>query len=253
MSSTLPVMTHPDFPARHAFFSRKGGVSNGLYNSLNMRNDGYDNPEHVTENLRRGTAYFSSTPAQLCTLKQVHGTHVITLSSSPAHKTEGDAMVTRTAGLLLGILTADCCPVLFHDSVHQVIGAAHAGWKGALGGIVVRTLDHMVALGATLQTIHVALGPTIGQASYEVDQLFYQRFLEQSPDHAVHFIPGKREGHHYFDLPGYITTQLKHLPLAGVHVLRHDTCAEADLFFSYRRNVLQQETLYGCQLSAISL
>lgn len=247
-----PVITHSHFPAKHAFFSRQGGISTGIYASLNIRADGHDDLQHIQENIRRATAFFSSTPQQLCTLKQVHGTTVITVSSTSVSGSEGDAMVSRTKGLLLGILTADCCPILYHDPVHHVIGAAHAGWKGALGGIALQTLNRMVALGARLENIHVALGPTIGQTSYEVDQLFYERFLEQSLNHATHFTPG-RTGHYYFDLPGYICTQLAPLPLAGIHTLTHDTCAETDRFFSYRRNVLNQEIRYGCQLSAIAL
>ena len=248
----LPI-THPHFRAPHAFFTRHGGVSTGMYQGLNCNLHSSDELADILENRKRVAAYFTKTPEYLCTLQQIHSTMVVPLTEPPQAGAQGDAMVTNTPGLILGILTADCCPVLFYDSTHHVIGAAHAGWKGALGGIIMETLRAMVALGAKMNCISVAIGPTIGPASYEVDTLFYQRFLEQHADNGMFFIPGKRSGHYYFNLPAYIHHQLKPLGLASLYVLPYDTCAEPDLFFSYRYSVLSGETRYGCQLSAICL
>jgi YfiH family protein len=248
---THPTLTHPGIG--HGFFGREGGVSEGIYAGLNCGVGSRDNAEHVAENRRRVAQHFGLPASQLCTLYQIHSAEVVTLTApvDPANKPQADAMVTATPGIALGILTADCGPVLFADPIARVIGAAHAGWKGAVGGVLEATLRAMQSLGARAENIHAVLGPTIAQASYEVGTEFFERFsgLEQK----TFFIPSGREGHHYFDLPAYITTRLAAAGLAKVGNLAMDTNAREADFFSYRRTTLRGEADYGRQVSVITL
>jgi YfiH family protein len=240
---------------RHAFFTREGGVSGGLYAALNCGFGSGDDPACVTENRARALAAADMPAESLVTAYQVHSPDVAVVQRiwrrEDAPKV--DAMVTDRPGITLGILTADCGPVLFADAEARVIGAAHAGWRGALTGVLQATVAAMEALGAKRARITAALGPCIAQRSYEVGPEFPAPFLAQDPGTAAFFAASARERHHMFDLPGYVAHRLHALGLGQVERLPNDTCAEADRFFSYRRATLRGERDYGRGLSAICL
>lgn len=248
---THPSLTLPGIG--HGFFGREGGVSEGIYAGLNCGVGSRDDAAHIAENRRRVAQHFGLPASQLSTLYQIHSAEVVTLLSpvDPANKPQADAMVTATPGIALGILTADCGPVLFADPVARVIGAAHAGWKGAVGGVLEATLRAMQSLGARTENIHAVLGPTIAQASYEVGAEFFDRFSTLEQENF--FTRSTRAGHHYFDLPAYITTRLAAAGLAKVSNLAMDTCVREADFFSYRRTTLRGEPDYGRQVSVITL
>jgi len=240
---------------RHGFFSRNGGVSEGLFASLNCGYGSGDAPEHVAENRRRAMARIDLDEARLVTAYQVHSPDVVEVKE-PWRREDApraDAMVTRARGVALGILTADCVPVLLADPEAEVIGAAHAGWKGALTGVLEATVSAMTALGARPAAIQAGIGPAISQRSYEVGPEFPQPFLEQDDRNADFFCPGKRAGHFHFDLKGYVARRLAGAGLTTIQTLPCDTCAEDGRFFSYRRACLRQEPDYGRGLSAIYL
>jgi len=242
--STLP-------PTTHGFFGRTGGVSTGIYASLNCGPGSADESALVAENRRRACAALGCTI--LNTLYQVHGARVVTVSGAWPAPPQGDAMVTKTPGIALGILAADCAPVLFADSEAGVIGAAHAGWKSALAGVTDATLSAMEALGAQRARIAAAIGPCISQANYEVGEEFRTRFVAADGANARFFVAGARIAHHQFDLESYVAHRLA---CAGVDkVARLSACTyarEAD-FFSFRRATHRGEADYGRQLSAIVL
>ena len=240
---------------RHCFFTRQGGVSRGIYASLNCGYGSNDERAKVTENRRRALAVIELPEEALATTYQVHSADVVDVSEPwPLDaRPRVDAMVTMRPGVALGIGTADCAPVLFADPEVGVIGAAHAGWRGAVNGVLEATVQRMMQLGADPRRIHAAVGPCIGQASYEVGPEFPRPFLEQDPENQRFFVPGKRAGHLMFDLPGYVLSRLQRLDLASVEHTGHDTCAEADLFFSYRRTTLAGQKDYGRGLSVIAL
>lgn len=240
----------------HAFFTRNGGVSEGIYGSLNAGAGSNDNPAHVQENLRRIATNLDVEPSHLCTLYQIHSDKVVTVNTPwiQAERPQADGMVTATPGIALGILTADCAPVLFADGEARVIGACHAGWKGAFANIMERTVDAMEALGAKRKRIIAAVGPCIGQASYEVGKSFYDTFMEQSADNARYFISSaKKPEHYHFDLPRYVQMRLQACCIASANILAKDTCFHENTFFSFRRKTLRGEADYGRQLSAIAL
>jgi hypothetical protein len=240
---------------RHAFYTRRGGVSAGIYDSLNCGLGSGDERDAVIENRRRAMAFLDLPEDALATNFQIHSPDVITVDKvwPRDERPKADAMVSATPGLALGILTADCAPVLLADSAAGVIGAAHAGWRGALGGVAEATVRHMARLGADPAHISAAVGPCIAQASYEVGPEFPQPFLQQDPENRRFFVPSQRDGRFMFDLPGYVVGRLERLGLAAVERAAHDTCAEADLFFSYRRATLSGEKDYGRGLSVIAL
>jgi YfiH family protein len=252
---TLHPFTHPmlDWTGiDHGFFGRAGGVSEGIYRGLNVGNGSYDSKEHVAENRRRVAARFGLPPEALCTVHQIHSPTVVTVEGPiGANRPEADAMVTDRPGLVLGILTADCAPVLLADPDAGVIGAAHAGWKGAVSGVVENTVLAMEALGANRDDIAAVIGPTINQASYEVGAEFIARF--SADDQAQYFIPSPREGHHLFDLPSYVAKRAIAAGLQRVAVLGLDTRMDVENFFSYRRATLEAEPDYGRQISTIVL
>ncbi len=240
---------------RHAFFTRSGGVSTGLYASLNVGFGSGDAPAAVAENRARAAARLDVTPDRLVTCYQVHSPTCVAVTEpwSPDNAPQADAMATDVPGLALGILTADCAPVLFADEKAKVIGAAHAGWKGAKGGVLEATIARMVELGAKPARIVAAVGPCIAQRSYEVGPEFPAPFLEEDPRNRDYFAPARRDGHFLFDLAGYVTRRLGD---AGVEVIQrcpNDTVVEEDRFFSYRRSCLRGEKDYGRGLSAIVL
>ena len=247
---TVPKLDAPGFA--HGFFGRQGGVSTGLYESLNCGPGSRDAAEAVAENRRRVSAALAP-GAALVSLSQIHSPIVHTLCEAPPQRPEGDAMVTATRGLALGILTADCAPVLLADHDAKVIGAAHAGWKGALGGVLEATLEAMENLGASRTRIAAAVGPCISQANYEVNWEFRDRFLELGLKHRRFFVPSEREGHYRFDLPGYVAHRLTAAGLASVETLGICTYPPENGFFSFRRTTHAGESDYGRQVSAILL
>lgn len=238
---------------RHGFFGREGGLSGGLYASLNVGLGSADDPAAVAENRVRAVAAVAPGTA-LITLHQVHSAIAVTVGEpvADASRPRADALATATPGLALGILTADCAPVLFADVEAGVIGAAHAGWKGVLGGVLAATVEAMLALGARRDRIAAAIGPCIAQHSYEVDKSFAARFVEADASHARFFAPG-RAGHRHFDLEGFCATRLAADGIRRVEALGFDTYALPDRYFSYRRTTHAGEPDYGRQLSLIAL
>jgi len=239
----------------HGFFTRRGGVSGGLYASLNVGFGSGDDPTHVAENRRRAMSALSARARALNTVYQCHGVDVAVAEDhwEPSDSPKADAIVARQPGLAIGILTADCGPVLLADAENRVVGAAHAGWRGALGGVLAAVVEAMEALGAKRASIRAAAGPTIAQASYEVGPEFPAPFLEQDAANSRFFRPAERSGHHMFDLPGYIRRRLESIGLGEIAILENDTCAETANFFSYRRATLCGEGDYGRGLSSIML
>jgi NADH dehydrogenase [ubiquinone] 1 alpha subcomplex assembly factor 7 len=238
----------------HGFFGRRGGASKGLYASLNCGPGSNDVRNHVLENRARALGELAP-DATLVTLYQVHSARVVTVTE-PWVLGEGpkaDAMVTDRRDLALGILTADCAPVLFADAEAKVIGAAHAGWKGALAGVTDQTILAMEALGARRERIAAAIGPCIGQANYEVGPEFRAAFLEQNPDNARFFIASGREAHFRFDLEGYVVHRLKEAQIGSVEPLSACTYARESEFFSFRRATHRSEPDYGREISLIVL
>ncbi|MEM1275269.1 MAG: peptidoglycan editing factor PgeF [Pseudomonadota bacterium] len=234
-------------PLPHGFFTREGGVSAGIYDSLNGGQGSADLAEDVAENRARITAHLGS--EALHSLHQIHSDIAVPITGPLGDKRQADAMVTATPGQALGILTADCAPVLLADLEAGVIGAAHAGWKGALGGILEATLDQMRALGA--KAITAVIGPCISQRNYEVGPEFLDRFLEEDPDNARFFAGGTGD-RMQFDLPGYGLSRLR---AAGVEAewTGHCTYGDEQRFFSYRRATHRGEPDYGRLVAAISL
>ena len=240
---------------RHAFFTRQGGVSEGIYDSLNCGLGSDDERPRVLENRARVSARMSAGPEQLFTPYQTHSNKVALVEDPWAEdeRPEADALVTRRKGPVLAITTADCVPVLFADQETGVVGAAHAGWRGALDGVLAATVDVMEQQGAERNRIVAAIGPAIEQRSYEVGPEFPAPFLEQSADNRDFFEPAERDSHFMFDIKGYVGSRLAALELCSVEILPQDTCGEPDLFFSYRRSCHRREADYGRSLSAIHL
>ncbi len=242
-------------PVEHSFFTRRGGVSTGIYASLNCGQGSDDDPSNVIENRRLTTELLGIPEAQLCTLYQVHGREAIFVTKPwrDENRPRADAMVTNATGLALGILTADCAPILFSDPIARVVAAAHAGWQGALNGVIKATVEAMSRLGSNPQAIRAAIGPSIMQASYEVGPEFHTRFMAMNDEYERFFVSGDRTGHFQFDLPGFVEHQLTASGVGSIERIVRDTYAEPDFFFSYRRSVHQKEPDYGRQLSAIAL
>jgi YfiH family protein len=237
----------------HGFLGRRGGVSNGMCAGLNVGLGSADDPDAIQEN-RRIAVEAVAPGARLVTVHQVHSPRaVVAVEPWPQQeRPHADAMVTDRPGLALGILTADCTPVLFADPAAGVVGAAHAGWRGAFGGVIESTVAAMSELGAQRDSIRAAVGPTIGRASYEVDEAFLRRFVEQDPDHERFFSPG-RPGHRQFDLEAFVASRLEEAGIRKVEALGLDTYSDADRFFSYRRATHRSEPDYGRQISLIAL
>jgi YfiH family protein len=239
---------------RHAFFTREGGVSDGIYAGLNGGLGSGDVSANVLENRRRMAEHMGVAPDRFLSLHQIHSPDVV-VATGPwdgADRPKADAIVTRTAQLAIGVTTADCGPVLFVDPVQRVIGAAHAGWKGALTGVLESTLTAMEKLGAERGQIIAAIGPMIRQPSYEVGAEFVERFLDADADYAVFFLPSPRQGHAMFDLAGFIRMRLEKAGVLMIDDLGTDTYAD-DRFFSYRRSVHRNEPDYGRHVHAIAL
>lgn len=240
---------------RHGFFTRKGGVSEGIFASLNCGLSSPDNQTHVMENRRRVAAHLGAAPDNLLSCHQIHSPTVAAVTRTwPARlRPEADAMVTKEKGVALGILTADCAPVLLADAKAGVIGAAHAGWRGALSGVIENTIEAMENLGANKKAIHAAIGPCIWQKSYEVGPEFPAPFLAEDPLHKRFFRPAFKSGHYMFDLPGYVENKLRRAGLASIEPSPADTLADEERFFSYRRNCLRGDTRAGGLIAAVLL
>jgi purine-nucleoside/S-methyl-5'-thioadenosine phosphorylase / adenosine deaminase len=240
---------------RHGFFTREGGVSTGVFASLNCSLGSGDALADVAENRRRAMAALGLGSDKLVTCRQVHGIDVITVAQrwDDADRPRADAMVTRQKGLALGILTADCAPVLLADAEAGVVGAAHAGWRGAFAGVIAATVEAMQREGAEVERMRAGIGPCIGFASYEVGPEFPAPFVAQDPANAAFFRAAPRQGHHLFDLTGYVRAQLAQAGVAFIESAAADTAADAARFFSWRRTWLAGEKQFGHELSAICL
>jgi polyphenol oxidase len=239
---------------RHAFFTRQGGVSEGIYASLNGGIGSSDEPDRVKENRRRMADTLNVAPDALISVYQVHSPDAA-LVEGPwgPERPKADAMVTKVPGLALAITTADCGPVLFADPESGVIGAAHAGWRGAVTGVLESTIEAMERLGAERSRIVAALGPTISQEAYEVGPEFVQRFTEEAPGHEHFFRPSGKPDHAMFDLPGFIGARLNAAGIGGFTNLGLCTYSDEERFFSYRRTTHRREPDYGRLISAITL
>lgn len=239
---------------RHAFFTREGGVSGGIYDSLNGGVGSNDDPANVAENRRRMADAMGVAPDHLLNVWQIHSPDVV-VATGPrqgAERPRADAIVTRTEGLAIGATAADCGPILLVDPNARVIGAAHAGWKGALTGILESTIDAMEKLGAERSGIVAAIGPLIRQHSYEVGGEFVERFVEADAENALFFIPAAREGHAMFDLAGFIRMRLENAGVLMIDDIGVDTYSD-ERFYSYRRSVHRKEPDYGRHIHAIAL
>jgi polyphenol oxidase len=237
----------------HGFLGRRGGVSQGEMWGLNVGYGSGDDPALIAENRRR--AIESVLPgADLATVHQVHSPTIVHVEQPWEHdqRPHADAMVTDRRGLLLGVLTADCAPVLFADAEAGVVAAAHSGWRGAISGVNEATIEAMEQLGARRERIAAAVGPSVEQKSYEVDDAFRDRFIEQDKAHRRFFVAGP-VGKPHFDLSGYILQRLSNAGIAKAEALGFDTYSDADRFYSYRRSTHRNEPSYGRQISMIGL
>ncbi|HEY0521878.1 MAG TPA: peptidoglycan editing factor PgeF [Stellaceae bacterium] len=240
---------------RHAFFTREGGVSEGIYASLNCGFGSQDDPARVAENRARAAAALDVAPDRLLTCHQVHSADAVTVTKPWTREANprADGMATAVPGIALGILTADCAPVLFADPAARVIGAAHAGWRGAIGGVLEATIAAMRGLGAEPARMRAGIGPCIGRLSYEVGPEFPAPFLAEDPENERFFIAAPRAGHFLFDLGSYVEHRLRRAGVGRIERAAHDTLTEEDAFFSYRRTCLRGEKDYGRFLTAIAL
>ena len=252
---TVPVLTAAALAGiRHGFLGRQGGVSIGLHAGLNVGLGSDDDRAAIAAN--RVLATDAVAPgAALVTLHQVHSAEAVAVTAPFADtgRPHADALVTDRPGLLLGILTADCVPVLFADRAAGVVGAAHAGWKGALGGVTDATVAAMEALGARADRMVAAIGPCIARASYEVDDAFLTRFAEAAPENERFFVEGTRPGHHQFDIEAYVAARLALRGIRTIEALGQDTYAQPERYFSFRRATHLGEPGYGRQISLIAV
>ena len=250
---TLEILTADSLtPLRHGFFTRKGGASSGIFEGLNCGPGSSDQAEVVAVNRARVAEAMQVPPDHLITLHQVHSRDVIHVEAPLTKRPKADAMVTKTPGLALGILTADCQPVLFADAGAGVIGAAHAGWRGTLDGVLEATLEAMETLGAARANICAVIGPSISQAAYEVGQEFIETFLDHDPENARFFAGGK-EGHYQFDLPRLGLHRLRRAGVGQAEYTGHCTYGDAARFYSYRRATHTHEADYGRLIAVIRL
>jgi YfiH family protein len=238
---------------RHAFFTREGGVSGGIYEGLNGGLGSNDDAAHVAENRRRMAEQMGVAPDRFLSVHQIHSPDAV-VATGPwtGDKPRADALVTRTEGLAIGVTAADCGPILFVDPTARVIGAAHAGWKGALTGVIESTVDAMEKLGADRSGTVAAIGPLIRQHSYEVGGEFLERFLDADAGNAAYFIASERAGHSMFDLAGYIRMRLENAGVLMIDDIGVDTYSD-QRFYSYRRSVHRKEPDYGRHVHAIAL
>ncbi len=250
---TLEILTSDSLaPLRHGFFTRRGGASSGVFAGLNCGPGSSDQSEIVTINRARVAQAMAVEPANLVTVHQVHSADVVTVDGPLAERPRADAMVTATPGVALGVLTADCQPVLFADTGAGVIGAAHAGWRGALDGVLEATAAAMEGLGAARDRITAVIGPSISQAAYEVGPEFLEDFMAEDPGYSRFFANGEK-GRYQFDLPGFGLHCLRRAGLGHAEWTRHCTYADPARFYSYRRATHAGEVDYGRLISVIRL
>ena len=248
----LEIITSAVLPVRHGFFTRKGGASSGIFAGLNCGPGSTDQAEAVTINRGRVAEALDLTPDHLVSVHQVHSADAVAINAPLAIRPRADALVTATPGLGLAVLTADCQPVLFADHQARVIGAAHAGWRGAKDGVLEATLTAMEALGAKRGAIAAVIGPCISQAAYEVGQEFFENFTDDDPETRRFFVGGKGD-RMLFDLPGYGLWRLREAGVGHAEWTRHCTYGDPARFFSYRRTTHVGEADYGRLISVIRL
>ena len=250
---TLEILTSENLsPLKHGFFTRKGGASSGVFAGLNCGLGSSDQQEIVAINRARVAEVMEVSTDRLTGVHQVHSARAIVTDKPITPRPEADAIVTATPGLALSVLTADCQPVLFADRDAGVIGAAHAGWRGALDGVLEATLDAMVSLGAHLESITAVIGPSISQAAYEVGPEFFDTFMAEDPSNAQFFAGGSGDRMH-FDLPAFGLHRLRAAGVGTAEWTRHCTYSDADRFYSYRRSTHAKEADYGRLIAAIRL
>lgn len=248
----LEILTSDALPVRHGFFTRRGGASSGIFAGLNCGVGSSDQAEIVEINRARVAAALDLAPGRLVTLHQVHSAEVVRVDGPLPGRPRADGMVSAVPGIGLGILTADCQPVLFCDPQAGVIGAAHAGWRGARDGVLEATLAAMTALGARPENTRAVIGPTISQRAYEVGQEFFDSFRGDDPD-SVRFFANGAPGKYHFDLPGYGLARLRAAGIGQAEWTGHCTYSDAGRFFSYRRSTHAGEEDYGRLISVIRL
>ncbi|HEX4767445.1 MAG TPA: polyphenol oxidase family protein [Lichenihabitans sp.] len=250
---TAPALDHPS--VAHGFFTRRGGVSDGFYASLNGGTGSRDARSNVVENRRRMAEALGVAPDRLAMPWLVHSPDALAIEAPFAEgaRPKCDGLATRVRGMALGVTGADCGVVLFASAVDGVVGACHAGWKGAFTGVLEATVARMMELGARCDAITAVLGPTIARASYEVGPEFRARFVARDADYAAFFVPSGRPDHHLFDLPGFIGARLRASGIGHVEDLGLDTYADEARFFSYRRATHRGEADYGRLVAAIAL
>ena len=249
---TLEIITADSLtPIRHGFFTRRGGASSGVFGGLNCGTGSSDQHEAVTINRTRVADAMGVPIDALMGVYQIHSPDVVTVTEPGTDKPKADALVTATRGVALSVLSADCQPVLFADADAGVIGAAHAGWKGALGGVLESTLDAMEALGAKRENISAVIGPCISQSAYEVGPEFFEDFIAQDPAFARFFANGEN-GKYQFDLPALGLHRLREAGIGSAEWTRHCTYADPDRFYSYRRTTHRSEADYGRLIAAIT-
>ncbi|WP_300036373.1 peptidoglycan editing factor PgeF [uncultured Roseobacter sp.] len=250
---TLEILTSDALSAvRHGFFTRRGGASSGVFEGLNCGTGSSDQTEIVAINRARVAAAMEVAPDHLVGVHQVHSATVVTVDAPSEKKQKADGLVTSTPGIALSVLTADCQPVLFADTRAGVVGAAHAGWRGALDGILEATVDAMVAAGADRASISAVIGPSISQAAYEVGPEFFETFIAEDQDFTRFFANGEGDRMH-FDLPAFGLYRLRAAGIGSAEWTRHCTYADPDRFFSYRRSTHAREADYGRLIAAIAL
>jgi YfiH family protein len=250
---TLEIITADVLaPVRHGFFTRRGGASSGVFAGLNCGSGSSDQSDMVTINRGRAASAMNVTPENLLSVHQVHSADVVTVTAPLDTKPHADALVTSTAGLALSVLTADCQPVLFSDTNAGVIGAAHAGWRGALDGVLEATIDAMERLGAHRGDITAVIGPSISQAAYEVGPSFFETFVADDPFNARFFANGSGD-RMQFDLPAFGLFRLRQAGVRHAEWTRHCTYSDPDRFYSYRHSVHAKEVDYGRLISTITL
>jgi YfiH family protein len=252
MPSTLEIITSDALSTRHGFFTRKGGASSGIFSGLNCGTGSTDQTEIVAINRARVAEAMGVPPGALVTVHQVHSATAIPVTGPLAGRPQADAMVSATPGVLLAVLTADCQPVLFHDPAAGVIGAAHAGWRGSVDGVLEATVDAMEALGAKRANIRAVIGPAISQAAYEVGPEFLDRFRDEDPESTRFFVNGTGD-RMLFDLPGYGLYRLRAAGVGHAEWTGHCTYRDATRFYSFRRTTHAGEADYGRLISTIRL
>ncbi len=249
---TLEILTSDALPVKHGFFTRRGGASSGVFAGLNCGQGSSDQSEIVAINRARVADAMGVAPNHLLGMHQIHSATAVPVTETYAEKPRADALVTATPGLALSVLSADCQPVLFADAEAGVIGAAHAGWRGALEGVLHATVDAMETLGAKRENIAAVIGPSISQRAYEVGPEFMDSFIAEDPDYARYFINGEGD-RMLFDLPGFGLNRLRAAGVGHAEWTRHCTFSDPERFYSYRRTTHAKEADYGRLIAAITL